>query len=155
MRTTSPVTTSPMRTSPVKTIATTALAAVLAVGLTACGGGDDTDARASESAGPSASASESSEAPAEDGVTVDITIGADGKVTPQGDRVEVKVGQEVTLRISARADEEIPVHSDPEHTYEVEAGDTVSKSFTLDTPGQVAVEAHHADATIAQLVVRP
>lgn len=140
-----------------KTIATTALAAVLAVGLTACGGGDDTDARASDSASPSASAdaTETTKAPSSDGVTVEITIGADGKVTPQGDRVEVEVGQKVTLQITAKAAEEIHVHSDPEHTYDVEAGDTVSKSFTLGTPGQVAVEAHHADATIAQLVVRP
>lgn len=137
------------------TIAMTALAAVLAVGLTACGGGDDTDVRASDSASPSASADATTKAPASDGVTVEITIGADGKVTPQGDRVDVKVGQKVTLQITAKAAEEIHVHSDPEHTYDVEAGDTVSKSFTLDTPGQVAVEAHHADATIAQLVVRP
>ena len=79
----------------------------------------------------------------------------DGKVTPQGDRVEVKVGQQVTLKITSDADEEIHVHSDPEHTYEVAAGESISESFTIDTPGQVAVEAHHLDVTIVQLVVRP
>jgi len=86
--------------------------------------------------------------------TVSIVI-RDGKVTPQGDRVEVSVGQRIRLGISSDADEEIHVHSDPEHTYEVGAGDSISKTFTIDTPGQVAIEAHHLGVTIVQLVVRP
>ncbi|KQY60360.1 hypothetical protein ASD11_12985 [Aeromicrobium sp. Root495] len=135
----------------------TAAAAVLVLSLAACGNDDDTDgADASRSsASPGASATSAPSEPAAEGVTVDIEIAADGKVTPQGKRVDVKVGQEVTLNITAAADEEIHVHSDPEHEYEVAAGDEVSESFTLETPGQVAVEAHHADAVIAQLVVRP
>jgi hypothetical protein len=88
------------------------------------------------------------------GVTVDIVI-KDGKVTPQGKRVEVEAGMPVTLDITSDADEEIHVHADPEHAYEVGAGERVTQTFTLTTPGQVAVEAHHLDATIAQLVVRP
>jgi len=88
------------------------------------------------------------------GPTVDIVI-KDGKVTPQGKRVDVKAGTPVTLHITSDADEEIHVHSDPEHEYEVKPGDDVTKSFTIDTPGQVAVEAHHLDATIVQLVVKP
>ena len=91
--------------------------------------------------------------PSED-VVVDIAI-KDGKVTPQGDRVEVKAGQKVTLRITSDAHETIHVHSEPEHEFEIGAGDDVEKSFTIDTPGQIAVEAHHLDVTIVQLVVRP
>lgn len=87
-------------------------------------------------------------------VTVDIAI-KDGKVTPQGDRVDVKVGQKVTLHITSDTDEEIHVHSEPEHEYEVKPGDDVEESFTIETPGQVAVEAHHLEATIVQLVVKP
>ena len=80
---------------------------------------------------------------------------SDGKVTPQGDRVEVKVGQKVTLHITSDAHETIHVHSEPEQEFEIGAGDDVEKSFTIDTPGQIAVEAHHLDVTIVQLVVRP
>ena len=87
-------------------------------------------------------------------VVVDIAV-KDGKVTPQGDRVDVKVGQKVTLHITSDAEEAIHVHSEPEHEYEVGPGDDVEKSFTIDTPGQIAVEAHHLDLTIVQLVVRP
>jgi plastocyanin len=88
------------------------------------------------------------------GVTVDIAV-KDGKVTPQGKRVDVKAGQKITLHITSDADEEVHVHSEPEHEYEVAAGDDTTHSFSIDTPGQVAVEAHHLDATIVQLVVRP
>jgi plastocyanin len=86
--------------------------------------------------------------------TVDIVF-KDGKVTPQGKRVKVKVGEPVTLNITSDADEEIHVHSDPEHEYEVSAGEPVTEEFTIETPGQVAVEAHHLDVTIVQLVVEP
>jgi hypothetical protein len=85
---------------------------------------------------------------------VDIAI-RDGEVTPQGNRVEVKVGQRITLHITSDAHETIHVHSEPEREFEVRDGDDVEKSFTIDVPGQVAVEAHDLDATIVQLVVRP
>ncbi len=88
------------------------------------------------------------------GTVVEIAI-EDGRVTPQGERVEVEAGTPVTLAVTSDADEEIHVHSDPEHTYQVGPGDSIEKTFTLDTPGQVAVEAHHLDVTIVQLVVRP
>lgn len=86
--------------------------------------------------------------------TVVIRI-KDGKVTPQGKRVEVKVGQTIALDVTSDVDEELHVHSDPEHTFAVKPGKDQTFTFTVDTPGQVAVEAHHADVTLVQLVVRP
>lgn len=130
-----------------RTLATLGLIAVLA--LTGCSSGDSADGPGDRtSPGPTASATQ------EDAPTVDITI-KDGKVTPQGDRVDVKVGQKVTLRITSDAEEEVHVHSEPEHEYEIAPGDDKTYSFTLAVPGQVAIEAHHLDVTIAQLVVRP
>ena len=124
---------------------------VLALTLTACG--DDSSDDPTPTATPADSgAGDSSDA---EGVVVDITI-AGGKVTPQGKRVDVKVGEPVTLRVTSDAEDEIHVHSDPEHGLDVVAGDTDKElTFTLDTPGQVAVESHHLDATIVQLVVKP
>lgn len=86
-------------------------------------------------------------------VVVNIAI-KDGKVTPQGDRVNVKVGQKITLHVTSDAEEEVHVHSTPEHEYELKPGDDKSYSFSIKVPGQIAVEAHHLDVTIAQLVVR-
>ena len=118
--------------------------------LAACGGNDT----GTVSSSPNPSPQESSAAEPSDDVVVDIAV-KDGKVTPQGDRVEMQVGQKVTLHITSDAHETIHVHSEPEHEYEVSAGDDVEKSFTIDTPGQIAVEAHHLGVTIVQLVVRP
>ncbi len=126
--------------------------------LAGCGSSDEpTDesapaAAATPSSTPTPDASPSE--PADDGVDVEIVV-EDGKVTPQGGRVEVKVGQEVTLSITSDAEEEIHVHSDPEHTYQVEPGDAITETLTIDRPGQVAVEAHHLGVTIVQLVVTP
>jgi len=127
-------------------IAAVAFAAVLLI----AGCGNDTGT-VSSSPNPSPDKSSAAEP---SGVVVDIAI-RDGKVTPQGDRVDVKVGQKVTLHITSDVDESIHVHSEPEQEFEVGDGDDVEKSFTIDVPGQVAVEAHHLDATIVQLVVRP
>jgi plastocyanin len=109
-------------------------AAVLLLLLAGCGGSDDA----------------ATPLPATE---IDIAI-KDGKVTPQGKRVEVAVGQKVTLHVTSDADEELHVHSDPEHEYELAPGDDKTYTFTPKVPGQVAVEAHHLDVTIAQLVVR-
>lgn len=129
----------------------------LALALAACG--------ADDSAAPETSPSASTEATAEqpggdeetaepEAVTIDVTVSADG-VEPRGERVEVAVGQPVTLRIDSEVDDEIHVHSDPEHGLDVAAGAKGEElTFTVDRPGQVAVESHHHHATIVQLVVR-
>jgi plastocyanin len=124
-----------------------ALLFALCLILTGCGDSSDTG---TVSSSPNPNKANSSG----QGVVVDIAV-KNGKVTPQGDRVDVKVGEKITLHITSDVAEEIHVHSEPEHEYEIAAGDDVKKSFTIDTPGQVAVEAHHLDVTIAQLVVRP
>ncbi|MCL3817718.1 hypothetical protein [Aeromicrobium wangtongii] len=138
---------------------TFAAACATALLLAGCGGSsDDEPAADPTTTAPTTAAAAPTSPPAEgdDAETgvVDIVI-KDGAVTPQGGRVEVKVGQEITLKITSDAAEEIHVHSDPEHSYEVAPGDSLTESFTLKTPGQVAVEAHHLGVTVVQLVVRP
>ena len=128
------------------------VAAVFAAALLLAGcSGDDTG---TVSSSPNPSPNQPSAAEPSGDVVVDIAV-SDGTVTPQGDRVEMKVGQKVTLHITSDAHESIHVHSEPEHEFEIGKGDDVEKSFTIDTPGQIAVEAHHLDVTIVQLVVRP
>jgi hypothetical protein len=92
--------------------------------------------------------------PAAEPVLVEISI-RQGRIDPQGERVQVKVGQDVTLRVTSDAAEEIHVHSDPERTYKVKPGGVLQETFSIDRPGQVAIEAHEFGVTIVQLVVRP
>jgi len=133
-----------------KTVAAVFAALLLLAG---CGdSGPSTDAPAgTDQPAPTATAT----APASEGVVVDITI-ADGKVTPQGKRIDVEVGEPITLLVTSDEADEIHVHSDPEHSLDVVAGDVAKElTFVVDTPGQVAVESHHLHATIVQLVVTP
>ena len=113
------------------TIATTVLVAALS--LTAC-----SDDSSSGSSGGS-------------GTTVDITI-KDGKVTPNGDRVQAKVGEPVTLKIDADVAGEIHVHSSPEQEIEFPKGSS-TKKLTIEKPGIIDVEDHALEQVIVQLQV--
>jgi len=84
--------------------------------------------------------------------TIAITIEGDS-ITPNGDRVEVEVGQPIELVVTADVEGEIHVHSDPEQELEYGAGDTTLKAFTIDKPGVVEVESHALEKTIVQLEV--
>ena len=129
------------------------VAAMFAAALLFAGCGGEDTGKVSSSPNPSPDKASATE-PADDAVVVDIAV-RDSKVTPQGDRVDVKVGQKVTLHITSDARETIHVHSEPEREVEIGDGDDVEESFTFDVPGQIAVEAHELDVTIVQLVVRP
>jgi hypothetical protein len=115
--------------------------------LAGCGGPTDTG---SESSSPSPGASAAPDKP----VLVEVTI-RQGSIEPQGERIEVAVGQDVMIRVMSDAAEQIHVHSEPEHTYRVTPGELLEETFSIDKPGQVAVEAHEFGVTIVQLVVRP
>ncbi len=128
---------------------TAAAALLIVLTLSACGTESEPPADPPTSE-PTAAAT--SEAPK--GVTVDVEI-VNGEVVPLGSKVDVKVGEPVNLHIISDAAEEIHVHSDPEHEFEIAAGGDETFTFTIETPGQVAVEAHHLDVTIVELVARP
>lgn len=138
---------------------TAALVTTVAAGLLLAGCADPDQGTDAPSAPPSStsaspSAAASADASADPGVVVDVTLTADGP-TPQGERVEVEVGEPITLNVTAEVTDEVHVHSDPEVSIDVEAGDETSRTFTIDRPGQVAVESHATHAVIVQLVVRP
>jgi hypothetical protein len=83
--------------------------------------------------------------------TVDITISGD-EVHPNGDRVDVSVGEPVTLHISSDRAGELHVHSDPEQHIEYDKGETTTR-VTIDRPGIVDIEYHAADVVVVQLQV--
>jgi hypothetical protein len=116
-----------------------ALAVLVGAGLSACS--DDGDSGGGDGGG--------SDKP----VVVDITI-KDGSITPNGDRIDVGVGQPVDLEVTADEPGEIHVHSDPEHEFEYGAGTTKLPEFEVDRPGIVVVESHTLDKVIVQLEVK-
>jgi hypothetical protein len=86
-------------------------------------------------------------------VVLDVTI-IDGEVTPRGARVDLKVGQPLTLSVHSDTADEVHVHTDPEQEFKVKAGGSQRFTFTVDQPGKVAVEVHDLDAVIAEVLVR-
>lgn len=118
------------------------LALVLALGLTACGDGGDAD--------PPASTHSSST----DGDSVAVTVTRDGDTfTPNGERIELGVGQTLVLTVTADEAGEFHVHSTPEQEIEYDAG-TSEHEITIDRPGVVEVESHDPASIVLQLEVR-
>lgn len=87
-------------------------------------------------------------------VRVEVTL-ENGTASPSGDTVAVRRGQPVELVVTSDEADEIHVHADPEHEFEVPAGSS-GKAFrlTLDTPGTYEVESHGLEAVIVRLQVR-
>lgn len=97
-----------------------------------------------------------SESPAETGSdpkVIEVSVEGDS-ITPNGERVEVAVGQDVDLEITADAPGEIHVHSDPEQELEYAAGESTVTIEGSDAPGVIDVESHTLDKVIVQLEVR-
>lgn len=119
------------------TIRGTLLAAwvtALVCGLVACGGSTD----------------KSPAAP----LAIDVTI-AHGQVTPTNATLQAKVRQQITLHVTSDATDELHVHSTPDHKFQVAAAPHQTFDFAVEVPGNVAVELHHLDRTIATIQVRP
>ena len=145
----------------------TALAATVAAALLLTGcGGEDPSADGSPTPGSSTAeeptdettepadepTEEPSEKPRPRGPFVDITFEGDS-VTPNGQRVDAKVGEALTLRISADRPGELHVHSTPEQEISFPAGQSERK-LTIDQPGVVDVEDHASGLVLLQLEVR-
>jgi hypothetical protein len=99
--------------------------------------------------GDDSSPAQSSEEPK----VIEVTFDGDS-VTPNGDRVEVSVGQPIELDVTADAPGEIHVHSSPEQELEYEKGTSTLKLNPIDKPGIIEVESHALEKTIVQLEVR-
>ncbi|WP_156687803.1 hypothetical protein [Mycobacterium sp. Marseille-P9652] len=85
---------------------------------------------------------------------VDVTI-AKGQVTPANASLQARVHQPITLKVSSDAPDEVHVHSVPDHKFEVAAAPNQTFQFSVDVPGNVEVELHHLDRTIATIQVQP
>lgn len=88
--------------------------------------------------------------------TLQMVLSIDGgTVEPTNQRLDASVGQTISMSITSDVTDELHVHSVPEHTFEIEPGEDQLFTFTVDVPGQVDVELHHSDRTVATLIVRP
>ena len=143
-------------------LAATAVAALL---LTGCGGegtaADETPTPSTTAGTPAEEPGQgASEEPTEDsgekprpqGPFADLTFEGD-TVSPNGERIDLGVGETLTLRIDADAPGELHVHSTPEQEIAFPAGRSERK-LSIEQPGVVDVEDHHTGRVLLQLEVR-
>jgi hypothetical protein len=148
--------------SAVRVAAACAIALAAATGCSTDSDGSGTETRSEATA--SAATATSSTAPAatttegsssnSDRLVIDVSI-AGGDVTPTNERMEATVGEPIVLRVNSDTTEEVHVHSVPDHSFEVEAAPGQTFEFTVDVPGQVAIELHDSGRTVATVSVRP
>ena len=130
---------------------------VLAASLTACGGDGDTDPPATDQTSTSFPSDTPSDPGSESSTpddSVAVTVSREGdSFTPNGERVELAVGETLTLTITADEAGELHVHSTPEQ--EIAYGEGTSEhEITIDRPGVVEVENHDPVVVVLQLEVR-
>jgi hypothetical protein len=132
------------------------LLALLAAGvlLTAgCGGKSDNSESPSTPSTISPSDMPNEQRPA-DRLVIDVTIKG-GDVTPTNAQLETKVKNPIVVRVDSDAADQLHVHSSPEHTFNIEPRAGQQFQFTVDVPGQVEIELHQLQKTIATVQVQP
>ena len=84
--------------------------------------------------------------------TIEIQL-KDGKVSPNGDRVDLNQGDQFVLDITSDRDDEVHVHGFDKEI-EVSAGQHVRVPMTADRTGRFEVESHHPELLIVVLQIR-
>ena len=125
--------------------------AVLCLVLGACA---STPAGPAAPAGDSGTTSSNGSSTAAGALTVAITE-AGGDVTPNGQKIDVRVGQQVVLQVTSDQDDEIHAHTGGDgYELEVAAGEPTTGTFTLDSAGSFEVESHELGKVIVILNAR-
>ena len=126
-----------------------AAAGLAGTALAGCGGSGSGAGSTPTSAAPTTSSSAS---PVAAGTTIRVRVDGD-TVSPRNDRIQVPVGEPLTLRVVSDRKGELHVHSSPETTFDFGSG-TSTKTFTISRPGIVELEEHVSDTLVAQLEAR-
>jgi hypothetical protein len=101
---------------------------------------------------PSEQPTEASEKPRPQGPFADLTFKGDS-ASPNGERVQLGLGETLTLRIDSDRPGELHVHSTPEREIAFPAGQSERK-LKVEQPGVVDVEEHDSGKVLLQLEVR-
>ena len=119
-------------------------AVILVINLVGCG---------SSKEGQSSSSPTTASSTTPSGLSVDLTI-ADHVAKPMNASYQATVGEPITFRVASDVEDELHVHSVPEHSFDVKAAPDQTFSFTVDVPGRVEVELHHLNVVVATIDVR-
>ncbi|MBF6341738.1 hypothetical protein IU450_38555 [Nocardia abscessus] len=106
-------------------------------------------------ASPDSASTTSTSAVAADSDSLVVALRISGNsVSPVDVRLETRVGRPIEIVVDSDTDDELHIHATPEHTFAVTPGTGQRFRFTVDVPGRVEIELHHARRTVATLLVR-
>jgi hypothetical protein len=129
-------------------------AALLSAGCGGSNGSDNASGTASSSQPSTVNPSDmSNEQAPPTRLVIDVTIKG-GNVTPTNEQLQAAVNEQIIVKVNSDADDELHVHSTPDHTFNVEAKPGQSFQFTASVPGKVDVELHKANKTVATIAVQ-
>jgi hypothetical protein len=136
-----------------KTLTALIAAALITAG---CGGSTSSDTATSGSSAPPSSKdapqmSDQQEPPAR--LVIDVTIKG-GEVTPTNARFDANAKQPIVVRVNSDVADQLHVHSNPEHAFDIEPKSGQSFQFTVDVPGNVDIELHQLNRTVATVTVQ-
>lgn len=86
-------------------------------------------------------------------LVLDVTIAGD-EVKPVNEQLQARVNEQIIVNVTSDAEDELHVHSNPEHTFAIKPGPKQTFQFTVAVPGRVDVELHNAGTTIATIAVQ-
>jgi PBP1b-binding outer membrane lipoprotein LpoB len=133
-----------------KTFAILAMAAVLTA---ACGGTKNSESTSSTPPSTVSPSDMSNNQAPPSRLVIDVNIKG-GEVTPTNAQLKAGVNEQIVLKVNSDADDELHVHSTPEHSFKVEPKPSQSFQFTVDVPGKVEIELHHLNKTVATVAVQ-
>ena len=133
------------------------LLALLAAGvlfIAGCGGGSESAQTSSSTPSTVSPSDMSNQQQPPDRLDIDVTIEG-GEVDPTNAQLEAKTKEAIVIRVNSDVADELHVHSTPEHTFKIEPEKALQFQFAVDVPGQVEIELHQLQKTIAIVQVRP
>lgn len=109
-----------------------------------------TPASGAPSAAPTLASPSTAPTPGVQTITIQL---ADGKVSPNGARIDLQQGQTFVLDITSDRDDEVHVHGFDKEI-EVTAGQHLTVQMVADRTGRYEVESHHPEMLIVVLQIR-
>ncbi len=87
-----------------------------------------------------------------DRIVVEIEL-AQGNVAPLGERIDVRKGQEIELRITSDRADQLHIHGF-DTTLQIVAGQPQTHTFVADRTGRYEIETHSPTLTVVILQIR-
>jgi hypothetical protein len=144
-----------LKTPKLRTLTALSAAALITAG---CGGSTSSDTATSGSSAPATPSStaapqmsDQQEPPAR--LVIDVTIKG-GEVTPTNAQFDANAKEPIVVRVNSDVADQLHVHSNPEHTFDIEPKNGQSFQFTVDVPGNVDIELHQLNRTVATVTVQ-